>query len=107
MIELDNPHSLIKFLRFTGVNKELLDQIRIKPGSRIPKEEFDKANDFGELEEFKNKGILTRKECLYVLRITPPTLEKWCSKGILPKYGIEGKVFFKWEDILNALVRIT
>lgn len=114
MIDYDNIHATIKFLRFTGCNDELLRKISPKvnahtPGSenkKAPVSAFLQTNEFGELEEFKNKGILTRKEVLYILGITPPTLDKWVSKGVIPKYGIEGKIFFKWQDLERALVRI-
>ena len=99
--EYNNKWAMIRLLKLTGANDAYLNKLTPEV-----------SNDLNFLEEESkdttdlNKPILTRKEVLILLGITPPTLDKWVRKGFLIKYGIEGKVFFKLKNILEALTKI-
>jgi excisionase family DNA binding protein len=46
----------------------------------------------------------TRKKAAEVLNITLPTLRKWTKAGKLKGHKIEGRVFYKPEEIDSSLV---
>jgi hypothetical protein len=100
-IEYLNVWAMIRLLKQTGVNNDYLKSITPNADTKLNFLEGDTPSGLD-----LNKPILTRKEVLALLGITPPTLDKWVSKGVLVKYGIEGKVFFKLENIMDALTKI-
>ncbi|MDM1140051.1 helix-turn-helix domain-containing protein [Empedobacter sp. R132-2] len=50
------------------------------------------------------KDILTREETARLLSISLPTLWNWTKKNILTAYGIGGRVYYKKDEVINALI---
>ena len=58
---------------------------------------------------FKPKApntLLTRDEAAEKLKINKSTLHNWTKKNILKSYGIEGRVYYKSEEIEQALIKL-
>lgn len=53
-----------------------------------------------------NPNLLTRKQVMEMLSIGPATLDRWCKRGILRRYGIAGRIYFKEEEIIQSLIEI-
>lgn len=57
--------------------------------------------------DFKDvKDILTREETAKLLSISLPTLWNWTKKNILTAYGIGGRVYYKKDEVIQALIQI-
>ena len=60
-----------------------------------------------ELEQFvkpaKQETLLNPKEVMEWLKITPPTLNDWAKKGILNRYKLGNRAFYKKEEIIASL----
>ena len=63
-----------------------------------------------ELEELKKDfqpkeptAYLSRQEVKQMLGITLNTLNNWTKKGILTAYGIGGRVYYKRNEVENAI----
>ena len=57
-------------------------------------------------EEFRKEQqveLLTRKEVAEMLRISLPTLHQWTKVGKLKGYKKSGRVYFKRNEVINAL----
>ena len=50
--------------------------------------------------------LLTRYEAAERLKINKSTLHNWTKKNILKSYGIEGRVYYKSEEIEQALIKL-
>ena len=49
-------------------------------------------------------GLIRRSEAAKALGKTSKTLCEWAAKGIGPKpVRIGGRVFYRWDDVLQAL----
>jgi hypothetical protein len=66
-----------------------------------------------QLDELKNylpskepKRYLTRKKTAELLNIDLSTLHNWNKQGILKPYQLGGRVFYRLEDIENALIKL-
>ena len=67
------------------------------------------------LEEIKSKvnsiekkiyvqnRLLSRTETAELLSVNVSTLHNWHKKGILEPYALGGRVYYKYEDIINSL----
>lgn len=53
-----------------------------------------------------NSVYYTRLEVCKKLKISPATLHNWVKQKKLPCFGLGGKIFFKSEDIQNAIVQL-
>lgn len=49
-------------------------------------------------------NLLSRKETAALLGISLPTLNDWTNKGVLKSHLIGRKVFYKVDEVNNALV---
>ena len=54
-------------------------------------------------DELSN-NLLSRKETAALLGISLPTLNDWSNKGVLKSHLIGRKVFYKLDEVNNALV---
>lgn len=54
-------------------------------------------------EPGKQTKYLTRKEAAELLGITLPTLWDWTRKGTIPGYRISGRVYYKPDEIDEAM----
>tara|TARA_R110000868_G_scaffold405159_1_gene684165 strand:+ start:282 stop:554 length:273 start_codon:yes stop_codon:yes gene_type:complete len=50
--------------------------------------------------------LLTRSETAKLLKINLSTLHLWSVKGILNKYGLSGKVYYKRSEVESALIEL-
>ncbi|WP_339727804.1 helix-turn-helix domain-containing protein [Maribacter stanieri] len=50
--------------------------------------------------------LLTRSETAKLLKINLSTLHLWTAKGVLNKYGISGKVYYKRSEVESALIEL-
>ena len=53
-----------------------------------------------------NTELLTRKQVMELLSIGGATLNRWCKQGILIRYGMGRRVYFKKEELLSKLIMI-
>lgn len=53
----------------------------------------------------EKEKLLSRREVSQILEISPATLWRWSNKGILTPYYLGGRVYFKYDDILNSLIK--
>ncbi|NOU60814.1 helix-turn-helix domain-containing protein [Marinifilum caeruleilacunae] len=60
-----------------------------------------------ELEQYikpvKQETLLSPKDVMEWLKITPPTLNDWAKKGILTRYKLGNRAFYKKEEIIESL----
>ena len=60
-----------------------------------------------ELEHYikpvKQETLLSPKDVMEWLKITPPTLNDWAKKGILTRYKLGNRAFYKKEEIIESL----
>ncbi len=50
--------------------------------------------------------LKTREQASEFLHVDISTLHRWVKSGKIPAYGISNRVYFKEEDLINALQRI-
>ena len=65
------------------------------------------------LEELKKsfqpktpQELLTRSETAKLLKINLSTLHLWTTKGVLNKYGLSGRVYYKRSEVESALIEL-
>ena len=51
--------------------------------------------------------LLTQQEAAELLSISIPTLIKWKEKKLLPFSQIDRKIYFKKQDVLNAIASLS
>lgn len=49
---------------------------------------------------------LTRSETAEMLKIDLSTLYKWTKKGTLKSYGLNGRVYYKLDEVENSIVEL-
>ena len=49
---------------------------------------------------------LTRKEVAKMLHIDLKTLKIWTNKGVLISYGIQGRVYYKRDEVERAFIEL-
>lgn len=54
----------------------------------------------------KTVVLLTCKQAVAFLQITPPTLRKWTKKGLLKAYSLGGRIYYKQHEVIDALQAI-
>lgn len=52
----------------------------------------------------KQPVVLTRKQAADLLSISLVTLRNWTAQGLLPSYQLGGRVYYKQQEIISALV---
>lgn len=50
--------------------------------------------------------LLSREECATLLKVSKTTLWRWTKLEKIKAYGIEGRVYYKSDEVLNALVAL-
>jgi hypothetical protein len=58
------------------------------------------------LNEFKpkpKKSLLTKQETLDLLSISVPTLDKRTKEGKLCSYKMDGRIYYKLDEVLSSL----
>lgn len=53
-----------------------------------------------------NTSLMTRKQVMEMLSIGSATLDRWSKQGVLKRYGLGGRVYFKKNEIIQSLVEI-
>ena len=60
-------------------------------------------------EEFQPKmptEYLTRKQVAKMLDINLTTLNNWTNRGVLTSYGIQGRVYYKRDEVERAFIEL-
>ena len=60
-------------------------------------------------EEFQPKTptqYLTRKQVAKMLDINLTTLNNWTNRGVLTSYGIQGRVYYKRDEVERAFIEL-
>ena len=60
-------------------------------------------------EEFQPKTptqYLTRKQVAKMLDINLTTLNNWTNRGALTSYGIQGRVYYKRDEVERAFIKL-
>ncbi len=71
---------------------------------KIEKLLSDFGSKFQSVGSVPQKELLTNKEACELLDINRTTLWKWEKEGIIPSHGIEGRRYFKYSEIMEALI---
>ena len=50
--------------------------------------------------------LLSRSECADLLKISKTTLWRWTKTNKVKSYGIEGRIYYKSDEVINALVAL-
>lgn len=50
--------------------------------------------------------VLTRTETSELLQVSLVTLYKWNKLGVLPAFSVGTRVYYKWNDVQNAMKRV-
>ena len=75
--------------------KKLMDSLtELK---EIVQKNNDEQNPSG--VQFQNKAWLNKKEACRILRVSERTLQTYRNNGIIPYSRIQGKIYYKLEDI--------
>jgi hypothetical protein len=75
--------------------QELADMFRA-----IVREELQAIKD----EELKEKLLSPEETCnLFKPAITKPTLESYAQKGVLKKYHLGGRTWFKYAEVMESM----
>ena len=61
------------------------------------------ANFFNTLKE---RELMTRDETMILLSISSATLSRWQGDGTLQAYSIKGRVYFKFSEVIDTLVKL-
>ena len=69
---------------------------------------YEVSQKLGEynLQQTKEKKLISRLQTAKQLKVTPVTIDTWRKKGFIKAYKIGGKVFFKETDIEAAIKEI-
>ncbi len=54
----------------------------------------------------KDVILMTREETRDFFKTSFPTIRKWTVDGIIKAYQIGGRVYYKKNELLNALVKV-
>ena len=54
-------------------------------------------------EPQKNHSLLTKKQVIEMLQISPSTLQRWMKNEVIPYYKNEGRVYFIESEVMDAL----
>ena len=49
---------------------------------------------------------LTRKQVAKMLDINLTTLNNWTNRGVLTSYGIQGRVYYKRDEVEKAFIKL-
>lgn len=74
--------------------EELLDEI-----GRL----IDKRDHLDQTSNSPKFDFIPRKEAIELLNVTPQCLNSWVNDGLLKKYPVRRKIYFKLEDINNLI----
>ena len=81
----------------------------------LSKEELEDLIGKSLEEAFKNnlsnnppdQELLTREQACTLLKVDPSTLWRWTHKGTVTAYGIGSRRFYKKEELLSSLIKLT
>ena len=81
----------------------------------LSKEELEDLIGKSLEEVFKNnlsnstpdQELLTREQACTLLKVDPSTLWRWTNKGKVTAYGIGSRRFYKKEELLSSLIKLT
>jgi len=52
----------------------------------------------------QNERPLNRQEAKDYLGVSPSTLNRYVNKGLIPRYGLDGKVYYRRNELDEAMV---
>jgi excisionase family DNA binding protein len=89
--------STIQFIQITP--EQLQDEIL--RGVKVQLNELIKH-----FQPVKPSEFLTRNEVADLLKVDISTLYNWTKKGILIQYGIGGRVYYKRQEVEEAIIKL-
>ena len=57
------------------------------------------------IEAVQGEDLLTRQKAMQLLDVGSATLDRWSKLGLINRYGIGGRVYFKKSEIINSLIK--
>lgn len=81
--------------------EELSDKITEQVTKKV---EVLLSESHGKTQAPKEKMFLNRKETADFFGISLVCLHSWINQGTLKPYKIQGKTYFKYEELINAFV---
>ena len=88
---------------YVNLHTKLLSEIRFLP-LNLQRNFYPKAKKMKNKKE--QKELLTRKETAELLQIDLSTLWDYTRKKMLPAYGIGKRVYYKYSEVIEALIKI-
>jgi|TARA_B110000483_G_scaffold52845_1_gene65814 predicted site-specific integrase-resolvase len=52
----------------------------------------------------KNENLLSRTEASQFFKVSLPTLWRWTNKGLIKPYYLGGRVYYKYDELINSLL---
>ena len=68
------------------------------------KQEFNQLKE--EILSKTPTQYLTRKQVAKMLDINLTTLNNWTNRGALTSYGIQGRVYYKRDEVEKAIIKL-
>ena len=59
-----------------------------------------------EVKKEQLKDLLTKKDVMKMLHVSLSTVDRWMRSGCLKAFGVEGRVYFRREDVEAMLIPI-
>lgn len=59
-----------------------------------------------DIDILKKQEILSAVEVMSLLQIDSSTLQRWTKAGVLKKYGVQSRVYYKFSDVIKAIEQI-
>ena len=89
---------------------EVIKFIQIEPNELKSLLKESVKQEFNQLKEEilckTSTEYLTRKEVAKMLHIDLKTLKIWTNKGVLISYGIQGRVYYKRDEVERAFIEL-
>lgn len=57
-------------------------------------------------EAMQAEDLLSRQQAMQFLDVGSATLDRWSKQGLINRYGIGGRVYFKKSEIISSLIKI-
>jgi len=96
--------TLLRFQELlTFEEKENVVLNKILKSSRPP---IARIPDPPSFNEMKKKELLTRDETMHLLSISNATLHRWTKDKVIKSYGIKGRIYFKFSELINTLIEL-
>ena len=57
------------------------------------------------MEAMQGEDLLSRRQAMQFLDVSSATIDRWSNQGLINRYGIGGRVYFKKSEIISSLIK--